>query len=588
MAAWALFRTEDGRPGTVRLPHTFRGLPPRAKVELLLNLEPQTEGDDSLLMKSFYSPLRVYADGDLLFERGGEGDYPAFLKDPPTTLSFIRLPENTRQLRLEYRSPTQRGRLDAQPIFIGNNLALYSMQFRKDFISFTFSLVLLFFGNFIILLAFFLMRGVEAARSLFWLGLLALTSALWGIGECDFTLLLIPYPTLLYLMAFSGLYFIPMPFLMYGLSIVKPVVKWPVHALAAVHAVCLILAVTLQALGRADLSGFTPQMHFLIMACFAGFFVTMMAEHKKYGTRHAARFAVSTLILILFCALEILNYWLRFAAAWFPIGLIFHTGMQLFALDLGLIGGRFIKESIAAAREKNRLEAEMGFVSMILDERRGQYARLMESSRRDAAARHNFRHQIATLRDYCDRGNTAGLEAFLGQIAQNIHSSPAPVCENFAVNAATGHYFAMARENRISLDVRLNIPQSVGRVHDLDLCVMVGNLLENAVEACQRQGTEPPCPRFINVTARTRDGTLTLVVENGFDGLWQKRGDAYLSRKRLAEGEEPQPGLGISSVREICRRYDGLLKFDVSENVWRTSALLDLTGRLKGAEQPPG
>ncbi|MDR2529240.1 MAG: GHKL domain-containing protein [Synergistaceae bacterium] len=222
------------------------------------------------------------------------------------------------------------------------------------------------------------------------------------------------------------------------------------------------------------------------------------------------------------------------------------------------------------------LEAEMGFMSMILDERRGQYARLMESSRRDATARHDFRHQIATIRNYCERGDMAGLNSFLGKVAESLPSSPVPICENFAVNAVADHYFSMARENGISLNVRLNIPQSVGRVHDLDLCVMAGNLLENAVEACRRQKAGP---RFINVVAQTRDDTLTMVVENGFDGLWQKRAGAYLSRKRQAE--EPQPGVGISSVREICRKYDGLLKFDVSENVWRASVLFDLTGTSK-------
>jgi hypothetical protein len=49
-------------------------------------------------------------------------------------------------------------------------------------------------------------------------------------------------------------------------------------------------------------------------------------------------------------------------------------------------------------------------------------------------------------------------------------------------------------------------------------------------------------------------------------------------------GQEPRPGVGISSVREICRKYDGLLKFDVEGNVWCASAVLDLTGRLSGRE----
>jgi hypothetical protein len=262
---------EDGRTGVVSLPYTFRNLPPRTKVELSLNID--THPNDYLLLKTFYSPLRAYADGSLFFERGQEGGYPAFLKDPPTMLTLIQLPDNTRQLRLEYLSPTQRDRLEAQPLFVGNDLALYTMQYRNDLIAFIFSLGLLFFGVFIILLSVFMMRGIATARPVLWFGLLALSTAVWGIGERNYTLFLIPYPTLLYLMAFSGLYFIPVPLLMYGISTVKPVIKWPLQVTTAVYGICLSAIMALQISGRADLSSFSPQFQIFIMFSFFAFFV---------------------------------------------------------------------------------------------------------------------------------------------------------------------------------------------------------------------------------------------------------------------------------------------------------------------------
>ncbi|GHS87793.1 hypothetical protein AGMMS49957_08270 [Synergistales bacterium] len=592
---WALYRMKDGRSGTVALPHTFRKLAPRTKVELWMNFE--SRPGDNLLIKTFYSPLRIYADGDLLFERGEEGSYPAFLSDPPTELTMVPLPKKTSQLRLEYLSPTQRDRLEAQPIFIGNDLSLYSRQFRADFITFAFSLLLSFFGLVVVLLALFLMRGLKEARSILWLGLLCLSSAAWGIGECDFTLFLIPYPTLLYLMAFCGLYFLPVPLIMYVTSMVRPVIKWPLHVTLAVDAVCLIVVLALQAAGKADLSAFLTQFHYLILFSFMASLVVMLLEHKRYKTRYAARFAASTLILIVFTLLEIFNYRMRLVKL---LGLLFNTGLLLFLFDLGLISGRWIKEYIATAREKDRLETEMGFMSMILDARREQYARLMESSRHTVAARHDLRHQLAVVRGYSDAGDWRGLNAFLDKITENIKPAPSPLCENFAVSAVAGHYLSAARENGVSLEVRLDVPQSAGRVNDLDLCVIVGNLLENAVEACLRAGcvapdtiagASPPTesPVFVRFLGRAQNDALTLVVENSFDGLWQKSGDSYLSMKRRgvsgseANAQTPQLGVGILSVREICRKYDGLLKFDIEGNVWCASVVLDLTGHLSAS-----
>jgi hypothetical protein len=323
---WALYRMEDGRSGMVKLPHVFNNLPPRSKVELWLNLD--SNPGDSILIKTFYSELRVYADDELLFRRGDDGSYPSFLNDPPTELTMTQLPEKTRQLRLEYASPTQRGRVEAQPIFIGSDLSLYSRQFRTDIVSLIFSLLLLLFAIFVILLTFFLMTGLAEARSILWLGLLCLSGAVWGVGECDAMLFLIPYPALMYLMAFCGLYFIPIPFLMYVSSVVRPVIQWPFRAMLAVHAACLAYVLAAQAAGRADLSSFIPRFHFLILFPFAASFLIMILEHKKYATKLAARLAVSTLILAGFIVLEIINYRVRFTNM---LSLFFNAGILVFS-----------------------------------------------------------------------------------------------------------------------------------------------------------------------------------------------------------------------------------------------------------------
>jgi hypothetical protein len=69
--------------------------------------------------------------------------------------------------------------------------------------------------------------------------------------------------------------------------------------------------------------------------------------------------------------------------------------------------------------------------------------------------------------------------------------------------------------------------------------------------------------------------TLSIVVENSFDGAWSEKDGVYLSRKRSG-GE----GTGLSSVRAICAGYEGMVKIDISSNTWKSSALVDLTGHL--------
>jgi hypothetical protein len=568
----ASYRLENGETGVIELPHTFSGLPPRTKVVITADIEPKP--DESLLVKTFYAPLEVYADDLLIASLGQTGSYPPFLKDPPTIISMLSVPRSARQLRLEYLSPTQRGRLDVKSILIGKDMALYARLYGDNFISFSVSLVLLFFGAFVILLTFFLLRGLPRIHSLLWLGLFSISAGVWGLGECDFSLFLIPYPTLLYVMAFVGLYSLPVTLLMYGIAALDPLYKRPLRVLASIDTAALITVLALQASGTSDLSRYMVLFHFLAPFSFAAFFAVTLLEYWATGRREALRFGIPTFILVMFSVLEVVNYRFRFTEL---LSLFFLTGVTLFIFHLGLIGGWFVTEAVKAARAKDRLAAEMSFMSMTLDARRDQYAKLTEDIAKTAATRHDLRHNIAAMRRYAEAGDARNLTVFLDKIADNIKPQPAPVCENFAVNAVVGHYAAIAAKNGIGTEICLDIPEDTGRVEDMDLCVIMGNLLENAVEASIRADG----PRFVRIIARTVEDTLTMIVENSFSGTYEKDGDVYISSKR-GENGETRRGIGIISVREACRKYGGLLEIDAEENLWRASALVDLTGHLSG------
>ena len=246
----------DAESGSVTLPHAFGGLPPRTRVVLTANLNPRQ--DDSLLIKAFYSPLRVYVDGKLIYEYGAYGSYPSFMRDPPTALAIRRLPQGARQLRLEYLSPAGRGRIEAQSVLTGNDLELYTGLLIENLPSIIFSALLVFSGVMLIFLTVFLLHGLPRANILPWLGFFAISVGAWGLGECDFSLLLAPYPTLLHLMAFISLFAMPVPFLAYGIGILNPVRKAPLYALQAVASASLAGAVILQLAGAMDLSSMLP------------------------------------------------------------------------------------------------------------------------------------------------------------------------------------------------------------------------------------------------------------------------------------------------------------------------------------------
>ncbi|MEG2009301.1 MAG: ATP-binding protein, partial [Oscillospiraceae bacterium] len=111
----------------------------------------------------------------------------------------------------------------------------------------------------------------------------------------------------------------------------------------------------------------------------------------------------------------------------------------------------------------------------------------------------------------------------------------------------------------------VNLPEEFS-VADTDLCVIFGNLVENALESCQRQQEGR---RFLEVNAKLiNGGMLALKISNSFDGNIRQSRDRFISQKHGGVG------LGTQSVKSIVERYGGTCKFTFENNIFTASVLL--------------
>ena len=134
-------------------------------------------------------------------------------------------------------------------------------------------------------------------------------------------------------------------------------------------------------------------------------------------------------------------------------------------------------------------------------------------------------------------------------------------CENQAVNAIL-IYFLSTYED-IDINTQLSIPDNLKNVKDNDLCIIMGNLIENAIEACNR--IKDNQHKFININSRLQYDTLTITVDNSFNGSYKIKDGVYMSSKR------DEPGIGINSVKNIVEKYNGDCRFEAKENTFMAS-----------------
>ncbi len=181
--------------------------------------------------------------------------------------------------------------------------------------------------------------------------------------------------------------------------------------------------------------------------------------------------------------------------------------------------------------------------------------------------RGNVRAEFLEIQKLAEQQDCQGIMTYLKEHLKLVQSDEnVELCENHEVNAIAQHYLARGRKKGIHMEFSLDIPDH-SRVDDQAFVTLFGNLLENAMEACERQ-TEGE--RFIQVKTSVVGEQLAIVVENSFDQEIQIKDGKLLSSKEKEEGD------GIVGIREAAKQYDGICQFTWKDNVFTASILLKI------------
>ncbi len=127
----------------------------------------------------------------------------------------------------------------------------------------------------------------------------------------------------------------------------------------------------------------------------------------------------------------------------------------------------------------------------------------------------------------------------------------------------------MEQAEKEQADISANVSlQDVIPIPDAELCIIIGNLLENAVEACQRMKSQE---RFLDVKLSMPSSSILMVqVCNSYEGTVQQMADgSFLSSKRKA-----QKGIGLSSVLSITEKYNGIARIEHQKQLFQVSVII--------------
>lgn len=181
--------------------------------------------------------------------------------------------------------------------------------------------------------------------------------------------------------------------------------------------------------------------------------------------------------------------------------------------------------------------------------------------------RHDYHNHMQSIKAYLAMDNLAEARAYLDALEQDLDDINLLFnTGNINADAILNSKISLAIKKGIRVDYKAVVPQSL-TVSDIDLCVVIGNLIDNAVEACER--VEPDA-QFIRLYIGVLRKQLYLSVSNATNELVRKLDEEYISAKRGNHGH------GLKRINHIVEKYNGYINRKNEPGVFVTEIMLPL------------
>lgn len=205
------------------------------------------------------------------------------------------------------------------------------------------------------------------------------------------------------------------------------------------------------------------------------------------------------------------------------------------------------------------------------------YKMLAEQYSQSERLRHDMKNHIVALSGLFEGKEWEKMGGYLKQLEESGLESGGDMTGNKAVDALLYQKRKRAEKEEVQWECDIQLPK-VCHINEFDLCVLFGNILDNALEACGRLRSDEL--RFINIQARMVKKCFLLEVKNSMD-----RAKAHTEGSAKKENPHGQ-GIGLLNVSDVVHKYNGAVHTETGRGIFVISILLpvnDVTHDIKQA-----
>lgn len=240
-------------------------------------------------------------------------------------------------------------------------------------------------------------------------------------------------------------------------------------------------------------------------------------------------------------------------------GICVLTGLSLFATGCYVFGmNRIYLEQEKSSRYHSQIA-----VYKMLSEQYSQSERL----------RHDMKNHIIALSGLFKNKEWEKMGGYLKQLEESGLETGGDVTGNKAVDALLYKKRKRAEREKVRWECDIQIPK-VCCINEFDLCVLFGNILDNALEACERL-QRGECG-FIEIQAKAVKKCFLLEVKNSMEKYMEE-----VSRKENSQ----EHGIGLLNVGDVVHKYNGAVNIEAENGVFIISILIPLSDAAHDIKQ---
>ena len=217
----------------------------------------------------------------------------------------------------------------------------------------------------------------------------------------------------------------------------------------------------------------------------------------------------------------------------------------------------------------------MGLISNKVEKQLASYQReLIETHYREVdnmyrqirGWRHNYRNHLQTMKAYAAVGDWEAIRHYLDLLDEDLTTVDTVIrTGNPMTDAILNSKISLAKAKDIEVVADAHIPVKLS-FSEIDLCCIIGNLFDNAIEASMKL---PPDRRLIRVYMDMKNTQLYISFTN-FTAGGKMQKDGRLFRSTKGEGH----GLGLVSIDTIVDRLEGYISRNSEDGAFTTEILL--------------